>query len=220
MNSLQLREMIERVGNTDEYVLFKVRLRGLERNETKLEMLWMMYKIAKYTDVFTDEVREFLFNEDVNYKSVSENYGVTESNFKNKIFRQMKKFSELIGSNLYEDVKNNNITEEESYYILEDLKSIYNKREKVVKTLESNFYEDIFSGRDISKDFSDIDDEDYVFARDAISRISIPATRFILDNLEEDFLDYIVFLIQTPEDRLTQRDRDRKENLLGFLKIG
>lgn len=219
MNSLQLRELVEKVGNTDEYVLFKVRLRGIERNESKIEMLWYMYKIAKYTDIFSEDVREFIFDEKVNYKEVSEKHGVTEGNLKNKIFRQMKKFSDLIGSDIYEDVKQGTVSEEESKYIIEDLRRVYKKREKVIDTLEDNFYEDIFLGRNISRDFSDIDDEDYTFARDVISRLSVPASKFMLDNLDYELKDYIVYLIQTPSDRLTQRDKDRKENLMSFLKI-
>lgn len=219
MNSVKLKELIEKVGSTDDFNVFRLRLRGIEKNIVKISTLWYAYKIAKFTDIFSSEVRAFLFEQPKTYKEISEEFGVSEGNLKNKIHRQMKKYAEIIGCDLFEEIKNGTITEESCKMLLDDLKAHYDKQEKVKVMLEDNFYEDIFTGRKMEVEFKDISNDDYTFARDIFARFSKPANNYLMENLDDNLKDYIVYLLTTPESRLLYSEKLRKENLYNFLHL-
>ena len=219
MNSIKLKEFLKRVGNTDDFITFKLRLRGLQRDEKKVEVLWTIYKIIKNSDIFSDEVKEYFLAESSNYKDISLKFGVSESNLKNRIFRQTKKFFDLLGSDLIEDIINNELNDIECEYIHKDLKQLLKNRKIKNNTIEDYFSEDIFSNANLNQDFSFIDEEDFLLARDILSRFSIPANEFMLKNLDSELKDYIVYLLVTPESHLLMEDKARKENVLTFFHL-
>lgn len=219
MNSIKLKEFLKRVGNTDDFITFKLRLRGLQREEKKIEVLWVIYKIIKNTDIFTYEVKEYFLSDSSSYKDISLKFDVSESNLKNRIFRQTKKFFDLLGSDLIEDVINNELNDIECEYILKDLKELLKNRKIKNNSIEDYFNEDIFGDANLNQDFSNIDEEDFLLARDILSRFSIPANDFMLNNLDSELKDYIFYLLITPDSHLLVEDKARKENVLAFFHL-
>lgn len=222
MNSIEMKEFTDLIGGTEDKALFKVRLRSITKDNDALNMLWLIYRIAKDTDVFTDDVKDIIFNKKT-YKEVEDKYGITSSNLKNNIFRQMKKYSRILGSELYSDVKTNNITSQECTYISEDLLEVYKDMNKSSSSISSLFYVDLITDYTHSTEdeeiFTKIDDDDFKFARDCFVKLSIPATHFMIENLDDSLKKYIAYLITTPEQRLTEKDILRKQKLSQFLKI-
>lgn len=218
MNSKSLRELIEKVGYTDDWKLFNLRIRGPLNGENKILSLWFSYKIAMFTDIFTDEVRDFFFKK-ATYKELYEKYGITEGVLKNNIFRQVKRYYTLIGRDLYYDSLNGEITEEEAAIFSRYLKEKFDSMNKINTRIEDYFYEDIFSGSRLDHDFTSISNEQFNEARDKISRLSIKATQFLLSTLDAKVKDYVVYLLTTETDKLVLKDRERKENLILFLKL-
>lgn len=219
MNSVKLKELIERAGSTDEFSVFQVRFRGIERNTTKISTLWYAYKIAKFTDIFSSDVRAYLFEQPKTYIEVSNEFNVSVGTLKNKIHRQTKKYAEIIGCDLFEEIKNQTISEESCKLLLDTLKRYFDRQEKVKVMIEDKFYEDIFTGRKLDVEFNDIDEEDFILARDIFARFSKPANNFLMSNLDDKVKDYIVYLINTPENHLVEKDKIRKANIYRYLRL-
>lgn len=218
MNSKTLKELIEKVGYTEDWRVFNLRLKGDIKDSNVILSLWFSYKIARYTQVFTDEVREFLF-ENRSYRELYNKYNIGEGVIKNNIYRQVKKYYEIIGRDLYKDYEDGLIDESESLSYANYLESKYNELDKTSKRIEDYFYEDFFSGANVGRDFRSISNEQFIEARDKISRLSIEVNQFLLSNLDDGLVDYIAYLLTTSNNRLLAVDLERKENLKFFLKL-
>jgi hypothetical protein len=218
MNSKSLRELITKVGYTDDWKLFNLRIKGDVKGEYRILSLWFSYKIARFTDMFTEEVRDFFFNK-ASYKELYEKYGISEGVLKNNIFRQVKRYYQYIGTDIYYGILEGKISEEEAKVFAEDLKLKFDSLKKVNIRIEDLFYEDIFSGSRIDHNFTSITNEQFNEARDKVSRLSIEATQFLINNLDVKLKDYIVYLLTTDDKKLISTDRERKENLILFLKL-
>lgn len=217
-NSKSLRDFIEEVGYAEDWDMFYIRLKGKIKGESQLLSLWFSYKIAKFTRIFTHDVRDFFF-ENMSYREISEKYGIHEAVIKNNIYRQVRKYYDLIGRDLYKDILNGVISEQEAAVYVEDLKKKYESLPKLENRLEDYFYEDIFSGSRLDHDFSTITQEEFLEARDKISRLCKPATQFLIQNLDSKLKDYVVYLLKTDSRYLSEVDRERKENLVLFFKL-
>lgn len=218
MNSRTLRDLIEKVGYADDWRVFNLRLRGDIADPNIILSLWFSYKIARYTHVFTDEVREFLFD-NKSYKELYTKYGISDNVIKNNIYRQVKRYYDIIGRDLYSDYKKGILSKEDSEAYAKHLKLRYDEMSKLKPGIEDYFYEDIFSEADYSRDFRSISTEQFIEARDKVSRLSIEVNQFLINTLDPVLKDYIAYLLITSDSRLVKEDLERKENLKLFLKL-
>ena len=219
MNSRRLKDLLGFSGKTDDFALFKLRLSGKVRGEYQLFALFLSYKIARYTDVFTDDVRDFYF-EDATYRELHEKYGIGESVLKNNVHRQTRRYFEIIGRDLLGEFMDELIDDEEALMIVEDLQEKYDKMDKISVTLEDMFYANIFLGYRYHEEFADVQDDEFKMIRDVVARISKPAVDYLVSRQDRVLLDYVVYLLTTGDVHLNEIDRDRKASLIMFLRLG
>ena len=218
MNSRRLKELVAFSGKTDSFPLFKMRFQNKIVGDAQIYALFLTYKIARYTTVFTEEVRSFYFD-DATYSEISEVFGVSESVAKNNVYRQTKKYFELIGRDLLGECMDDLIDDEEARLIVRDLEEKYNALDKLDKPLEDYFNENIFLGYEYSYEFNNVSDDQFKMIRDVMTRLSKPAVKYLYDRQEKVLVNYVVYLLNTHDDDLDEVSLERKKSLILFLRL-
>lgn len=218
MNSRRLKELVAFSGKTDSFPLFKMRFQNKIVGDTQIYALFLMYKIARYTKVFTEEVRSFYFD-DATYSEISEVFGVSESVAKNNVYRQTKKYFEIIGRDLLGECMDELIDDDEARLIVRDLEEKYNELDKLDKPLEDYFNENIFLGYEYSYEFNEVSDEQFKMIRDVMTRLSKPAVKYLYDRQEKVLVNYVVYLLNSHDDDLDEVSLERKKSLILFLRL-
>lgn len=218
MNSRRLKELVVFSGKTDSFPLFKLRFQNKIVGDTQIYALFLTYKIARYTTVFTEDVRSFYFD-DATYSEIAEVFGVSESVAKNNVYRQTKKYFDLIGRDLLGECMDELIDDEEARLIVRDLEEKYNSLDKLDKPLEDYFNENIFLGYEYSYEFNDVSDEQFKMIRDVMTRLSRPAVKYLYDRQEKVLVNYVVYLLNAHDDDLDEVSLERKKSLILFLRL-
>lgn len=217
LNSVQLKKLVQIVNNTGDYNVFKLRTRRHTNNEEEIALLWQIYVLGRNTTFFDADVREHIY-ENATYEELHNKYETTIPSLRNKVYRQLKILDDIAPIdilNLKEDKQPAEVIATLSAEILD----LYNRTENIEKTLADYFIVDLFSNRDTRKDFSDFDEEDFLFARDIYARMSLPNVHFLADNLGEDVKDYFAYLLMTPVTHLSEKDLQRRKNVTAFLRL-
>lgn len=218
MNSRSLRDLVDKVRGTGDWNLFNLRVGGEVGGVSEKFSLFLSYQLARNTHLFSDEVWGFIFDSGT-YREISEKYGITEGVLKNKIFREVRDYYELVGMDLYYELKRGSLTEAEIDLIGVDLKEKYDGMRKRSESINDYFTKDIFTGSESRQDFSSISNDQYINARDIVSRLSIPANQFLVSRLDKKLIDYVAYLLTFDKDRMGSVDLERRENLIMFLKL-
>ena len=218
MNSRRLKELVGFAGKTDSFPLFKLRFQNKVGGNTQIYALFLAYKIARYTDIFTEEVRSFYFD-DATYSEIAEVYGVSESVAKNNVFRQTKKYFDLIGRDLLGECMDELIDDGEARLIVRDLEEKYSSLGKLGVSLEDLFNENIFLDYEYSYAFNEVSDDQFKMIRDVMTRLSKPAVRYLLDRQDKVLVNYVVYLLNAHDDDLNELSLARKRSLILFLKL-
>lgn len=218
MTSKSLKRLLRDVGYTEDWKLFNLRIRDKIGGSNQIYSLWVAYKIARFSQFFSPDVFDFYFS-NATYRELSIKYNTSEGVLKNNVFRQTRRYYDLLGADLYADMLAGKISEADAITYKSDLQSKFESMELRGTPIESYFYEDIFSGAKMHSDFALVTQEEYEEARDKLSRLSRPATEFLLGTLDDRLKDYIVYLLTTKDSMLVSVDRERKSNLLLFMKL-
>lgn len=218
MNSRRLKELVGFSGKTDSFPLFKLRFQNIIGGDTQIYALFLTYKIARYTTVFTDEVRSFYFD-DATYSEIAEVFGVSESVAKNNVYRQTKKYFEIIGRDVLGECLDELIDDDEARLIVRDLEEKYSSLDKLEPSLEDMFNANIFLGYEYSSEFHEVSDEQFKMIRDVMTRLSKPAVAYLLDRQDKVLVNYVVYLLSAHDDDLDDISLERKKSLVLFLRL-
>ena len=219
MKTVSISQMARVVENTKNRDAFEFRLKFSGVDEKYIDVLWKIYKLIHLTDYAPERVRE-VFKRDTTYADVADRHNVAIGTIKREVHAFSKKLRQSWGGDLWEmlmegeDIDDDYVKELE--VIVEDSLSSVNILQE---NLEDKFVVDLMKYVNISQQFGEISNEDFVWLRQKLVSFSKEAQKFILENTDKKLLSYGIYLLSTDDKKLNKLDRERKEELLKFTMI-
>ena len=217
LNSTQLKKLVSVVNNTPDYNVFKLRTRRIVNNDAETALLWYIYLLGRNTEFFDEDVREHLYANKT-YDELHAKYGTTIPSLRNKVYRQLKILDDIAPLDILQ-LKSDIQPQEVIEVLTSDIKALYERTPKIDVVLQDYFIVDLFTNRDITQDFSHVEDEDFLIARDIYARMSLPNINFLADNLQDVYKDYFAYLLTAPKRNLSEIDKQRRASTLAFLRL-
>ena len=219
MRTVSISQLSRAVEYTTDKDAFVFRLKFHKIDEDIINILWKMYKLIHLTDYAPERVREAL-KKDKRYSDVARDYGVSVGTIKREVHDLSKRLQASWGGDLWEMVRNK---EEISPDYLRKLNVILDdsldRSNILIENIEDKFTVDLSKYRIKRGDYKNITDEDFLSMRQKMTTFSKNAQKFILDNMDETLVGYGLYLLSEKDTNLSDKERQRKEELQRFTMI-
>ena len=220
MKTISITRLCKAAGYTKNREVFFKRLELQGFNDDSIRILWKMYKLLTMTDFTPKKIRE-VFKRDTKYSQVAEKYNITIGALKNEVHNFSRRLLDFFKIDVFETLsKGNNIDKEMLNTIEIIIDDLLNQHNLVETSLEDLFSVKIFDKAKgvYNSSFEDITDEDFINLRSKLVHFSIPSQKFILNNMDNNLINYGVYLLTTPYENLSERDKIRRNQLIKFTK--
>lgn len=210
------------VENTKDKNAFKVRIKyyGVE-DEDEIRVLWKVYKLVHFTNMFSEPIRRALW-EGGNYEEIAKRYDIPFNTLKTEAYLGCRELLGVFGKDIIRDILEIKEVDKEELkdaeLILDDLLNNHYTVEK--EYIEDFFTVDIFKVKYSDEDFSDIDRDEFVTLRNTLVYFSRPSQQFIYEHINDRSKKYVAYLLETPENKLSGEDLQRRAEILKFTRIG
>lgn len=219
MKTISITRLCKDVEYTMNKDVFELRLKYKKVPDKYISILWKFYYLIKFTDFAPDRMRD-LFSRSTTYQDVADKYEVSLGAIKTEVFLFTKSVSEIFPIDFIDMIKNGEELDE-TYYKYTDtiLGELIQNSKAVFYGLQDSFTVNIFEDVNIKEDFSNITDDDYLKLRSKLVIFSKPSQDFIYENMDKNLLNYGAYLLCTKDGLLSDKDKERKEDLLKFTKL-
>lgn len=227
MRNKDLKEFARLVGhkNLDKLVdpelfgrKFLTVYRVKTNKEKRMKLAWEWYSFLKYSDFLHKTTRLGIFF-GISNKIIEEQLNLTS--VRTIIYRDILELDDKLGFNFIDKLVDGVIKDEDFDYI-ESMKIEYNFYKNISEQTDNfknqfslNFNEGVFS-RAFNQTISDEEFEDFI---KLFKIFSIPYQEYIRENLDDEYIGYVEYLLSTNDDRLSEIDRMRKEFMIISLKL-
>lgn len=219
-NSPSIKNLLKLGGKNNNKDIFKVNIGRFTENSDELHLLERYHYLIVNTDFLRDESYDFFVN-GKGYKQIIEQYGINENYMRNIIYREVTRVFEEISDDPLAVVRYRNYVEDkrERKELVERLieqietiikKSNIRKTDKLKEYMLVDFGE--YAGND-KYESTDIDENEYEEFVERMKYLSQPYLKKLFGMVDTNIFNYIDYLLTTPDRKLSDRDKDKKQEL-------
>lgn len=210
-----IRKLVDLGSEKRDSGLVRLRAKEFTTCDAELSMIENYYRLVVNSTYFREEAYDFLVR-GKSYRQIIEKHGIKDSNLRNVIYRETRRLFRELQHDPLGKVINGECTKE----LIEVIESRICELEEKETYRDYNSVTDLFtfdieSKSQLDREFNrNIEDDDFKDLVDVLKYFVRPYQDVLLDQLDERYLGYILYLLKMDEKSLLDVDKERKKYIM------